>query len=54
MVSSLADMAAAALVLAARAAEDTAVEAVQDPEKSALVVFKVQILFPIFCMADAK
>jgi hypothetical protein len=41
-------------VLAARAAEDTAVEAVQDPQKSPLVVFKVQLVLPICCMADAK
>lgn len=47
LVSSLADVAAAALVLAARAAEDAAVQAVQDPEKSALVVFKVQVLLQI-------
>ena len=54
LVASLADMAAAALMLAARAAEDTAVEAVQDPQKSPLVIFKVQVLLPICCMADAK
>ena len=47
LVSSLADMAAAALVLSAGAAEDAAVQAVQDPEKSALVVFKVQVLLQI-------
>ena len=54
LVASLTNMAAAALVLAARAAEDTAVEAVQDPQKSPLVVFKVQLVLPISCMADAK
>ena len=47
LVSSLSDVAAAALMLAARAAEDAAVQAVQDPEKSALVVFKVQVLLQI-------
>ncbi len=47
LVSSLADVAAAALMLATRAAEDAAVQAVQDPEKSALVVFKVQVLLQI-------
>ncbi len=54
LVASLADMAAAALVFAARAAEDAAVQAVQDSQKSTLVVFKVQLVLPICCMADAK
>jgi len=40
-------VAAAALVLAARAAENAAVEAVQYPQKSSLVVLKVQVLLPI-------
>ena len=48
LVASLADVAAAALVLAARAAEHTAVQAVQDPQQSPLVVFKIQVLLPIF------
>jgi len=47
LVSSLADVAAAALVLSAGAAEDAAVQAVQDPQKSPLVVFKVQVLLQI-------
>ena len=47
LVASLANVAAAALVLAARAAEHAAVEAVQDPQKSTLVVFKVQVRLPI-------
>ena len=47
LVSSLADVAAAALMLAAGAAEDAAVQAVQDPQQSALVVFKVQVLLQI-------
>ena len=47
MVTGLANVAAAALVLATRAAEHAAVEAVQDPQKSPLVVLKVQFLFPI-------
>jgi hypothetical protein len=41
-------------VFAARAAEDAAVQAVQDSQKSTLVVFKVQLVLPICCMADAK
>ena len=47
LVASLANVAAAALVLAAWAAENSAVQAVQDPQKSPLVVFKVQVLHPI-------
>ncbi len=54
LVASLTDVAAAALVLAARAAEDAAVEAVQNPQKSPLVVFEVQLVLPICCMADAQ
>jgi len=47
LVASLTDVAAAALVLAARAAEYSAVQAIQDPQKSTLVVFEVQVLLPI-------
>ena len=47
LVASLANVAAAALVLAAWAAEHSAVKVVQDPQKSPLVVFKVQVLHPI-------
>lgn len=47
LVASLANMAAAAVVLATRAAEYLAVEAVQDPENSAFIDFKIQILLPI-------
>jgi hypothetical protein len=41
-------------VLAARATKDTAVEAVQDPQNPPLIVFKVQLVLPICCMADAQ
>ena len=47
LVASLADVTAAALVLAARAAEHSAVKAVQDPQQSPFVVFKVQLLLQI-------
>jgi hypothetical protein len=47
LVASLANVAAAPVVLAARAAEYSAVEAVQDPQNSAFLDFKIQILLPI-------
>ena len=52
LVASFADVAAAALMLATRAAEDPAIEAVQDPQKSTLVVFKVQLLLPIHSYSE--
>ena len=45
--ASLANVAAAAVVLAARAAEYSAVEATQYPQNSAFLDFKIQILLPI-------
>jgi hypothetical protein len=47
LVARLANAAAAAFVLAAWAAEHSAVQVVQDPQKSPLVVFEVQVLLPI-------
>ena len=47
LAGALALVPAAALVLAAWAAEHAAIEAVQDPQKSTLVVFKVQVRLPI-------
>ena len=47
LVASLANMAAAAFVFAARAAEYSAVEAVQYPQNSAFFDFKIQILLPM-------
>ena len=47
LVASLANVAAAPVVLAARATEYSAVQAVQDPQKSAFFDFKIQILLPI-------
>jgi hypothetical protein len=47
LIASLANVAAAPVVLATRATEYSAVEAVQDPQNSPFVGFKIQILLPI-------
>jgi hypothetical protein len=47
MVARFANVAAAALVLAARAAEHSAVQAVQDPQSPTFFDFNTQSLLPI-------